>query len=165
MKSIEELPERIRKKIRVDDDTGCWRWIAAIDRHGYGLIQIKNRVWRSHRAVYEAAVGPIAAGLCCDHLCRNRWCCNPKHIELVTRVENTMRGNAPPAVWARTEYCPTCGSKMESGKTKKRLCRSCYRKTKARYFRTRYQSDPEFRSKSQMYTRQWREKNKGTADD
>lgn len=46
----------------------------------------------AHRARFEAAHGPIPADLVPDHLCRNRWCCNPEHIELVTPTENLRRG-------------------------------------------------------------------------
>lgn len=85
-------------KIRRNDKTLCWEWTGALNRNGYGTFVLCmggiRRRFMSHRVVYEAAVGPIAKGLVLDHLCRNRRCCNPRHLEPVTVKENTHRGEA-----------------------------------------------------------------------
>lgn len=93
--------DRIHKNIGIDPDTGCWNWRQRIHREGYGCFNISqpmvsgkraSKFWLAHRWSYITFVGPIPAGLELDHLCRNRACCNPAHLEPVTRTENTRRG-------------------------------------------------------------------------
>jgi hypothetical protein len=88
---VDDLPRRVRVKFTVAP--GCWPWHGATLPNGYGEIwdpvARKNRM--AHRRVYELLVGPIAAGLQIDHLCRNKACVNPAHMEQVTSRENTVR--------------------------------------------------------------------------
>lgn len=75
----------------VVQESGCWEWIGAKNRLGYG-------VWHSvpaHRLSYERERGPIGPGLHIDHLCRNPSCIRPDHLEPVTPRENSMRGKKP----------------------------------------------------------------------
>lgn len=69
----------------------CWEWKGARS-DGYGGINIDGHHRGAHRVMYQQLVGEIPAGLTTDHLCRNRWCVNPSHIEPVTRGENVLRG-------------------------------------------------------------------------
>jgi hypothetical protein len=75
---------------RVDrsDPSDCWPWTGHVDRDGYG----KFGGFGSHRIAYTAVLGPIPEGLVLDHLCRNRACCNPAHLDPVTAEENVRRG-------------------------------------------------------------------------
>lgn len=70
----------------------CWLWTGANNGKGYGIVGIKRRPRYVHRVVYERLVGPIPEGLEMDHLCRNRACANPDHLEPVTHVVNAHRG-------------------------------------------------------------------------
>lgn len=82
----------------VKDPSGCWEWRAFRNASGYGQFGVredgKQRIVYAHRFAYEAYIGLIPDGLTVDHICRNRGCVNPTHMELVTAVENLRRGHA-----------------------------------------------------------------------
>lgn len=92
-KPITDPLDRIMSRITVTGD-GCWEYPCR-NESGYGVVGEGPRggkTIRTHRLVYERLVGPIPEGLDIDHLCRNRACCNPAHLEPVTRLENYLRG-------------------------------------------------------------------------
>ena len=85
---------RLLRHRQIDAETGCWNWTGRKLPNGYGRIGERGY---THRVVYEAIYGAIPAGLVIDHLCRNRACFNPDHLEVVTQRENTHRGDSPTA--------------------------------------------------------------------
>lgn len=90
---------------KVDKAGDCWPWRGSVGTHGYGqhMINTKNR--RAHRVAYELVFGPIPSGLTLDHLCRNKRCVNPAHLEPVTVQENIRRSDCPSALNARKTHC------------------------------------------------------------
>ena len=86
------LPQNMRKKIAHGPiPTTCWLWTGAVTSSGYGSFVHEGRAKSTHRLPYELIVGPIPHGLHIDHLCRNKKCCNPEHLEPVTPIENRRR--------------------------------------------------------------------------
>lgn len=84
------LPPRFWSKVRIEDD-GCWVWTANLN-NGYGNFSFGGKTRKAYRFAYEALAGQVESGLSLDHLCRNRGCVNPNHLEPVTQRENVYRG-------------------------------------------------------------------------
>ena len=78
--------------VKVDKTDGCWEWTGARNSNGYGNFRAFGRFWVAHRYAYTRSVGEVCENLDLDHLCRNRLCVNPSHMEPVTRQVNLNRG-------------------------------------------------------------------------
>lgn len=89
---------------------GCWHWNGAKSTSGYGNVRIDKVQLRAHRVSYEDKYGKISKDLVVDHLCRNKLCVNPLHLEAVTQQENVIRGN----VAIKKTHCNK-GHKMSAG--------------------------------------------------
>lgn len=113
------LDERL--ELRVIKTDKCWIWMGSLNGQGYADIKISGKSHKVHRLMYERHREKIPEGLVIDHLCRNRGCLNPEHMEPVTSEENTRRG-------LTKDSCGR-GHKMSGGNIKmskgKRECREC----------------------------------------
>lgn len=99
------MKERFMLKVR-QGENGCVFWTASTDKKGYGMFRVNGRMVRAHRWAYEYFRRPIPDGLELDHLCRNRNCVNPAHLEPVTHRENVLRGNAGGTFNLAKTHCP-----------------------------------------------------------
>ncbi|KKN01702.1 hypothetical protein LCGC14_1125070 [marine sediment metagenome] len=130
--------ERFFEKVEFASN-GCWQWTASFYSNGYASFLVKsrsevgkgqNRNGLAHRWAYRMFVGDIPEDLEIDHLCRNRGCVNPDHMEMVTHRENTLRGNSPSAIAARATHCPqghVLDGWRRNGNTHHRYCMECNR--------------------------------------
>lgn len=80
--------------LKVEPQKECWGWLGARNKAGYGMCYDGNRVLGASRYIYQIVHGDIAPGLTIDHLCFNKSCVNPWHLEAVTIKENVLRGNS-----------------------------------------------------------------------
>ncbi len=87
-----EQIQRFQIRIKMDLSSGCWKWLGTMSAAGYGTFSIGGKNTYAHRVSYELHEGKIPDGLQIDHLCRNRRCVNPAHLDVVTTQENTRRG-------------------------------------------------------------------------
>lgn len=132
---MKTLTERFHAKFKVNAESGCWEWTAALTTKGYGMIGSgvpECRLLAAHRVAYEIYVGPIASGLQVDHLCRVRRCVNPDHLEPVSAQENVRRGLGPAGINAAKTHCPqgheyTEENTYRNPSTNRRMCRVCIR--------------------------------------
>jgi Pyruvate/2-oxoacid:ferredoxin oxidoreductase delta subunit len=108
----------------------CWLWTGAVSKTGgYGIVHVNGKVYKAHRMAYALLAGDTEREL--DHLCRNRQCVNPDHVEPVTSRDNWRRGFNPAAIQARKTHCKrghefTPENTILKSNGRERKCRTCY---------------------------------------
>jgi hypothetical protein len=130
MAERQSISERFWAKVDRLGAGECWEWLGYRSENGYGRFMPVYTIapLYAHRWSYEATHGPIPKGLQVDHLCRNRSCVNPSHLEVVTPRDNVLRSTNFAAVHARKTHCPQ-GHPYDQQNTilyrGRRHCRAC----------------------------------------
>jgi hypothetical protein len=125
--------ERFWRHIDILGPDECWPWKGYIAHNGYAIVHLDDfrKTMTAHRAAYLLTHGSIPEALVMDHLCRNRSCMNPKHLEAVTQRENLIRGDTLPGRNSRKTHClrghPFDQSNTWKTKEGHRHCRECAR--------------------------------------
>jgi hypothetical protein len=111
----------------------CWTWLGGRNGDGYGAFRVGVHARGAHRWLHERLVGPLPVGMELDHLCRNRQCVRPDHLEVVDHRTNVLRGDAPAAKILRRETCPRGHTydRLESGRF--RRCSICRRENRRKH--------------------------------
>lgn len=151
--------ERVLKHIKPNLETGCWEWTATIKPSGYGqgydrYSDGKCVIKSAHRIVYKLYKGDIPEGFDLDHLCSNRKCVNPDHLEPLSKQDHRKR------TWANIKKNPvmTCkhghplsGDNLYSYPLKNkpgivmRCCKACHLVRSTKFWRTKDKRNPEVR--------------------
>lgn len=126
MRTRKRTPIFDRLMARIDASGVCWEWTGATTS-GYGVIGRGGRGdgnALTHRVMWEEMIGAVPQGLDLDHLCRNRACCNPDHLEPVDRATNVARGLRQRGYRKGILHCPR-GHLYDRSNAKQRKCSTC----------------------------------------
>jgi hypothetical protein len=104
---------------------GCWNWTGYVSPDGYGRIKVGRTTENAHRVAYRVLVGEFDPVLHVDHLCRNRRCVNPAHLEPVTIRENQLRG--PGSATHCKHGHPRIPENTQKRADGRRICKVCHR--------------------------------------
>jgi hypothetical protein len=138
----ENTKEHILSKIYPEPNSGCWLWEGTILKSGYGQTNWQGKPIYVHRLVFSFFRSEDITNLFLDHLCRNRACANPDHLEPVTNKENCLRGNSTKN---KQGICHVCSSlivplRMRTRKGRQYTeygCLPCYKQRKLNWKKKR----------------------------
>ena len=151
-KMDEKMKERFWIKVDKRIPDGCWEWKGAILKNGYGRFWDGERNVLAHRFVYELCIHRITEKQHLDHICSNRGCVNPSHLQVLSNRENILKGNGPTAKNFRKTLCKR-GHILTAGKFKQngewRICLECAKETRRKWLRNN-------RETAREATRKWR---------
>lgn len=129
--------ERYADSIVFEPMSGCWPWIGATYNNGYGRMRQLGKELKAHRVIYKEIKGELDDSMALDHLCRNRACVNPDHLQPVSHRLNCVRGNGPSGLNARKTQCKYGHQldpvDLDSPTSKRRICVECNLMRNAKY--------------------------------
>lgn len=128
--STRRLTDVQRFWLKVSKTHSCWNWMGCRNALGYGFFYTNKHTVSAHRFSYELLKDKIPKNMIIDHLCRNRSCVNPEHMEVVTQRENVLRGLTIPAINSKKTQCVhghsyTPQNTFYRKVSGKRECRTC----------------------------------------
>ncbi len=143
--------KRIFPYISIDKKTQCWNWTRQL-YEGYGRIYFRGRPWSVHRVLYlwkfhELPEYDFSGKFVLDHICGNRACCNPDHLQVVSNKENVLKGIGPTAKNARKEVCKR-GHELSPRKGGGRQCLTCKRSEHSKAVKREYDRKYKQRKKA-----------------
>ncbi len=118
--------DRFMEKVDKDENSGCWNWTGHLNENGYGRFWADGKRWPAHRWIAEQTYGPLGHEEP-DHLCRNRRCVNPEHLEPVTHRVNSQRAAYVAAQCSSGHLLPPPSANG------RRVCRKCANKRNREY--------------------------------
>lgn len=122
---VTDMEEILKRFVRLAGD--CWEWCGTLTNQGYGQI-VTNGQFLAHRYIFTGLIGDIGGNLVLDHICENRRCVYPHHLEPMTHKQNTLKGNSASTRNARKTHCPS-GHEYSEENTRVwrgiRHCRTC----------------------------------------
>jgi HNH endonuclease len=108
---------------------GCFKWLGAPDKGGYGEFKLRGKKWSAHRLSWFIMYGPIPADMVINHICRNRSCVNHQHLCLFSKRQNVLLDSvAITAINSKKTFCPK-GHPYDRVYDKKRYCSICQNET------------------------------------
>ena len=130
---IAPMIEKIASRVRHDEVSGCMVWTGDKTSNGYGRMVVDGKRKRVHRLMYERVNGEIPDSMVIDHVCRNRLCCNPEHLRVVSNRENILSGEGIAAKNAAKTHCVKGHElsghnlviKTRKNRMPERVCRKC----------------------------------------
>jgi HNH endonuclease len=129
----ENLAAKIVRLTLIDPNTGCWICVAGKNAYGYGVMHANGRTIQAHILSWTLKYGPVPKGMELHHMCENKLCCNPKHLEPITRAAHLMRSRRSLAfINKHKTHCKhahefTPENTLLSHDGKQRRCKACAR--------------------------------------
>lgn len=115
--------------------SGCWVWIRATSREGYGRIGVDGKSREAYRVAYEWFIGPVPEGMVLHHECKAAWCVNPYHMSLTTPEEHQSHHRKTHCIYGH-ELSPE-NTRILSTKPGRRICKTCESRRAAEYYQRR----------------------------